>query len=158
MASKKRPAIRAPSPASQITGFLAKYEPGIARQALAVRRAMRALMRGAYELVYDNYNALVFGFSATERPSDAVLSVIVLPDHVTIGFLYGARLKDPGRVLKGGGNQVRSVRLESPADLALPKLKAVLTEALAASRVPFEKRKGSTVVRSISVKQRPRRR
>jgi hypothetical protein len=29
-----------------------------------------------FEMVYDNYNGLVVGFSPTERPSDALFSIV----------------------------------------------------------------------------------
>ena len=41
------------------------------------RAKLRKLLPGAIEMVYDNYNALVIGFSPTERPSDAVLSLVI---------------------------------------------------------------------------------
>src|SRR5215216_2858546 len=41
----------------------------------AVRKALRRRFPTAYELVYDNYNFLVIGYSPTERPSDAIVSM-----------------------------------------------------------------------------------
>lgn len=61
----------------QLTGFIDKYPPDLARQTRAARRKMRTRLPGAVELVYDNYNGLVIGFGPNERPSDAVFSLLV---------------------------------------------------------------------------------
>jgi hypothetical protein len=36
---------------------------------------VRKKLPTAHELVYDNYNFFVIGYSATERPSDAIVSI-----------------------------------------------------------------------------------
>jgi hypothetical protein len=60
---------------AQIESFLAKYSPAIATELRAAKGRLRAFFPRGHELVYDNYNALVFGFATTERTSDAFLSV-----------------------------------------------------------------------------------
>jgi len=145
--------------ADQIRGFLAKYHPDVAKQARAARRKMRTRLPHAVEFVYDNYNALVFGYGPNERPSDAVLSLAVMPGWVTLCFLQGARLTDARKVLKGSGNQVRSVRLMGgPADLDQPAIKALVSQALRRAAIPMDPGQlGYTLIRSVSAKQRPRR-
>jgi hypothetical protein len=146
------------TPEAQLEGFLDKYTPAIAAQGRALRRKLRARFPGAHQLVYDNYNALVIGFGPTERPSEAVLSVALFPDHVTLCFLRGVDLPDPDRLLRGGGNQVRHIRLAEPEDLDQPAVAALLTQAAKRSPIPFkDSPPGPLVIRSISAKQRPRR-
>ena len=41
----------------------------------AVRTALRQRFPTAYEIVYANYNFFVIGYSATERPSEEILSI-----------------------------------------------------------------------------------
>src|SRR6202035_3069602 len=53
----------------QLDSFLAKYDPEVATFARRALAKMRELVPGAVEMVYDNYNWLVIGFSPTERPS-----------------------------------------------------------------------------------------
>ena len=65
------------TPAAQLKSFLAKYSPEVAAVARDALAAMRRLVPGATELVYDNYNALAIGFGATDRSSDAVFSIAV---------------------------------------------------------------------------------
>jgi hypothetical protein len=119
---------------------------------------MRARMPGAIEMVYDNYNGLVVGFSPTERPSDAVFSVILFPRWVTLCFLYGAFLDDPQKILKGAGSRVRNVRLAAPDDLDQPAVRALIEQAIADAEGPMNRKSTHRVViRSVQKKQRPRR-
>ena len=146
-----------PSPAKQLSGFLAKFNPPIAKLAKAARARLRKRLPGAIEMVYDNYNALVIGFSPTERPSDAILSLVIFPKRVSVCFLQGKHLPDPQRVLVGAGNQVRFIRLdEDAAILDTAPLRALVAEAIAFGETPF-RGKGRLVIRAIMKKQRPRR-
>jgi hypothetical protein len=149
----------AAAPAKQIASFLAKYNPEVAFDAKASRAKMQKRMPGGFELVYDNYNALVFGYGPTERPSEAVLSLAVMPQWVTLCFLKGANLPDPKKLLRGSGSIVRNIRLQSPADLDEPDVKEFITLAIAQAAPPFPPEGGAqrTVIRSISSKQRSRR-
>lgn len=154
----RRPTKKPEPVAAQIAGFLAKYTPAMQKEAQAARRRMRARMPSAVEMVYDNYNALVFGFAPGDRPSEAILSLAILPDHVTLCFLQGKGLDDPRGLLRGSGNIVRHIRLDGAADLDDPAIKTLVTLALARAKVPLPTSgRGSTVVRAISAKQRPRR-
>src|SRR5688572_16973057 len=63
------------TPDEQVEDFIAKFTPPVASLTRAVLAKMRARLPGAVELVYDNYNALVIGFSPTERASEAVFSI-----------------------------------------------------------------------------------
>lgn len=147
------------SPRAQLARFIAKYSPeiaGVARTALA---RMRRLVPGSFELVYDNYNALVVGFGPSERASEAVLSIALYPRWVTLFFLQsGPRLPDPSGLLKGSGTRVRHVVLESARDLDKPAIRALIREALdrAPARIDGASR-GGLVIKSVSAKQRPRR-
>jgi len=142
-----------------LDSFLGKYEPGIAKTARAALRAMRKLVPGAFELVYDNYNALAIGFAASERASDAVMSIALYPRWVTLFFLDGAGLADPTGRLKGSGSRVRSIVLEKgAATIAEPDVRELIRRAIADADPPLPKSgKGKIVIKSISKKQRPRR-
>jgi len=146
------------SPARQLAGFIAKYDPAVGRLARATRAAMRKRLPTALELVYDNYQFLALGYAATERASDAIVSLAVSPKGVSLCFIHGASLPDPGRVLLGGGKQTRFVRLEGAATLAKPRVEALLRAALARAKTPLPATgRGTTIIKSISAKQRPRR-
>jgi hypothetical protein len=55
------------TPAQQLAGFLAKFEPRVAASARAALSRLRKRLPGAIELVYDNYNALAIGFGPSDK-------------------------------------------------------------------------------------------
>jgi len=147
-------------PATQLAGFIAKFTPAIAKDARAALARMRKLApASAVQMVYDNWNGLVIGFGPNERPSDAIFSLLVTIDHITLCFINDApSLPDPQKLLKGAGNVVRHIRLESSKDLDKPAIKTLIKEAIRRSDVPFAKSaRSKLVIKSISPKQRPRR-
>ena len=147
-----------PSPESQIASFIGKYTPEVAAQVRGARTKLHALFPRGYEMVYDNYNALVFGFGPTARASDAVVSIAAYPRWVTLFFLKGAALADPHKRLKGGGNRVRSIVLTSSEDLDEPSTRELIAQAVKPVVAAFESAPSRiTVVKSISTKQRSRR-
>ena len=144
--------------ARQIARFLGRYDPEIERQAIAARRRLRKIMPTAMELIYDNYNALVFAFGPDEHASAAILSIALYPRWLTLFFLQGSRLRDPEGLLQGGGRFVRGIRLRSEKDLDLRPVRALIDQAIARNRVPLPAAgRGRSVIRAVSVKQRPRR-
>jgi hypothetical protein len=146
------------SPAKQLEGFIARFEPPIARLLRSARRILRRRFPTAVELVYDNYNALAIGWGPNERASEVVVSLAGYASGVSLYFVQGKRLKDPLKLLEGGGNQGRFIRLYTPAQLADPAVEALLASAIALGTSPLPvAARGYTVIKSISAKQRPRR-
>ena len=147
-----------PTDSSQIASFIAKFDPANAKLIRACRSAMRKRLPSANELVYDNYNFFVIGYSASERSSDCVVSLAAAANGVGLSFYYGATLPDPDGILLGSGTQNRFVRLPSAATLAEPAVEKLIRAALAQAKTPMPSMgKGRTIVKSISAKQRPRR-
>lgn len=144
-----------PTPARQLAGFLAKYTPEIAKQVRKAHATLRKQIPGAVEMVYDNYNGLVIGFGPTERPSDAIISILALPEWVTLCFLKGAKLPDPHKILKGGGTTVRHVRLIPLSTLDSAPVRVLVAKAVASAGA-FPKGRGRLIIKSVSAKQRPR--
>ena len=150
--------MKTESPKARLDAFLAKYPPEVAAIGRAAVRKMQRLLPGWVAMVYDNYNALVIGFSPTDRPSDAVCSIALYPRWVNLYFLWGAFLNDPEGLLKGGGRQVRNIRLESAADVDKPAIRALLAEACEDSPKPLKRaRHEALVIRAVSAHQRRRR-
>jgi hypothetical protein len=150
--------MNAASPQAELDGFLAKYTPEVAAEAVAALDRLRPHVPGAVEMVYDNYNALVVGFGATERASEAVLSIAVMPRWVDLCFLVGADLPDPQGLLQGSGSVARHIVLKEAADIDSPAVRELIALAVARSPTPFDPASpGRMVIKSISAKQRPRR-
>lgn len=147
-----------PSPAQRLNGFIAKFSPEDRKRIRAVRAAMRRRLPTASELVWDNYNFLVIGYSPTERPSDSIFSIAARAGSVGLCFIQGARLQDPHGLLTGSGNQTRFVRLESAETLADPRVEELMSAAIADASTPLPTGgKGRLIIRGVSEKQRPRR-
>jgi hypothetical protein len=148
----------ASTPSAQVAGFIAKFDRSNAALIRSCRAAMRKRLPTALELVYDNYNFFVIGYSATERASDCVVSLACGANGVSLSFYRGATLPDPDGVLLGSGSQNRFVRLESAKALASPAVERLIAAALAQATTPMPSGgKTRTIVKSISAKQRPRR-
>ena len=146
------------SPNKQVAGFIARFDPAVAKLARGARTKLRKLLPTAFELVYDNYNALAIGFGPTERTSEAIVSVAVYARGVNLYFIRGASLPDPDGLLEGDGNQGRFMRLTNASQLDDPKVIALVERAVAYGRGPMARTgRGVTIVKSISAKQRPRR-
>ena len=145
------------TPERQLAGFLEKYSPEIAALMEALHVKMQRLLPGAVRMVYDNYNALVIGFSPSERPSHAVLSIAAYPQWVNLYFLAGASLSDPDELLRGDGKQVRYIRMNRATDLDKPAIRRLIKDAARGADEPFDSDvNGKLVIRAISVKQRAR--
>jgi hypothetical protein len=147
-----------PDAEKQLQGFIEKFEPKHQALIRAMRKALRKRMPSANELVWDNYNFFVVAYSATERPSDSVVSIAAAANGVGLSFYRGATLPDPQQVLLGSGVQNRFLRFESAKTLLVPDVDALINAAIAQAKTPFPtKGKGKLIIRSISAKQKPRR-
>ncbi len=153
--------MKSPPPATaerQLKSFIAKFEPAHQTSIRAVRKRLRQRFPTAYELVYDNYNFFVIGYGPTERPSDCIVSLVAGANGVGLCFIHGARLPDPAKILRGSGNQTRSIHLDSADVLVRPEVEALIAAAIAQAKTPFRAdARGQLIIRSVSAKQRPRR-
>ncbi len=145
------------TPERQVAGFIARFSPQVARVARAARARVRALLPNAFELVYDNYNALALAYGPSERTSEVVLSIALYPRWVSLFFARGATLADPSGVLRGSGGQMRHVVLDRIEVLDSSPVRALIETAVATHPESFGPERGRTIVKGISAKQRPRR-
>jgi hypothetical protein len=122
---------------------------------------MRKRLPGALEVVYDNYNALGVGFSASDKASKIPLSIVFYPRWITLFFLKGGALPDPERRLEGKGSTVRSIRIETAkvlnetfGDEYVDRL--ITAAVMNVGWVLAPKDKGRVIIKFVSPKQRPR--
>jgi len=146
--------------------FLAPFADEIKEVALWLREFVWDLYPDANELIYDNYNAVAFGWSPSEKLGETFCSIAVGSNkYVHFGFYWGAKLADPEKKLLGKGNQYRYIKVKAKDDFPKAYIKKLLKEAHAYSMakmqtVPSSKSipqvKGATIVKSVSpVKKRP---
>jgi hypothetical protein len=143
---------------SQIEAFIAKYSPEMAAQLREARARLRSFFPHGFELVFDNYNALVFGISTTERAKEAFISVAGYPKWATLFFLYGAQLRDPKGLLEGSGKQVRSIRLKTPEDINKAEVEKLIAQAIRPHEPALQAAPPlTTTIKTVVAKQKPRR-
>jgi hypothetical protein len=142
----------------QLASFIDKFEPETAALIRECRSEMRRLLPSAIELVYDNYNFFVIGYASSERASDCIVSIAAAANGISLSFYYGVKLADPECLLQGSGTQNRFIRVPGVATLRIPEVVALIRAAVAAGTYPLARQGiGHTVIKSVSAKQRPRR-
>ena len=111
------------------------------------------------ELIYDNYNALAFGWSTSDRLGDTFCSVAVFgKEYVHFGFYWGNQIADPEKRLEGKGNQYRYIKVYNKKDFPKAYISKLVKEAYANSlgklKTGKQTIKGQTITKSISAKKR----
>jgi hypothetical protein len=115
----------------------------------------------ANELIYDNYNAVAFGWSPTDRLGHTICSIAIgrSSKNVHFGFYWGSELSDPKKMLKGEGNQYRYILVTDKNKFPTAYIKKLVKEAYANSLAKVKDQKqiisGLTIVKSVSIKRRP---
>lgn len=159
VAGKRSGSSGAASPERQLKTFIEKFDAPDQRRIRAVRAALRKRLPTAHELVWDNYNFFVIGYSPTERPTDSIVSIAARAGGVGLCFIQGAKLPDPQKLLQGSGSQTRFIRLESASRLNDRGVEALLKAAVARAKVSLPATgRGRLIIRSVASKQRPRKR
>lgn len=115
----------------------------------------------ANELIYDNYNAVAFGWSPTDKLGHTICSIAVgrSSKHVHFGFYWGSELSDPDEILLGKGNQYRYILVTDKKKFPKAYISKLVNEAYAnaLSKVKDQRQiiHGQTIVKSVSEKKRP---
>jgi hypothetical protein len=108
------------------------------------------------ELIYDNYNAVAFGWSPTDKVGHTFCSIAVgrTSKNIHFGFYWGSDLNDPEKKLIGEGNQYRYVLVTDEKSFPKAYIKKLVKEAYANSLAKVKDQKqikeGLTIVKSIS--------
>lgn len=138
--------------------FIRPYPPHVQEIALWMREWVWGLYPAANELIYDNYNAVAFGWSITEKLGHTFCSIALTPKYCHFGFFHGADLSDPEGRLQGKGNQYRYIVVTEKKDLPKTYIKRLLREAqvnaLALVKDTDVIVKGRTITKSISPKKK----
>ncbi len=127
--------------------------------ALWLREFVWKLYPGCNELIYDNYNALAFGWSTSDRLGDTFCSIALFgKPYVHFGFYWGNQISDPEKKLEGKGNQYRYIKVYNKEDFPKAYIKKLTKEAYANSLGKLKEGKqllkGQTITKSISAKKK----
>jgi hypothetical protein len=96
-----RATAKSAEPEDQLRNFIEKFEPRHQAIIRGARKKLRKRFPTATELVYDNYNFFVIGFSPNDRPSDCIVTVAAAANGVGLCFVRGARLLRSGQIVAG---------------------------------------------------------
>lgn len=143
---------------AQVEGFIARYDDAIAAEIRAARAIMRARLPGALELVWDGLqyagDRVWPGRAASRHP--VLHRRLSLLDQPVPGRRTG--LNDPHGLLKGEGSRVLHIVLEAAERLNDPEVAGLMDQIPGNARTPLDPAQlQRTIVKSISTKQRPRR-
>jgi hypothetical protein len=140
---------------TQLRALVATYAAAQSRLVGTARRWLRKRLPTAHEIVYEYRDCFVISYSPNTHGYDGVLALRASADGVALYFNRGKNLPDPGKLLKGSGQQTRSIRLEGAATLARPQVAALVDEALARNLVPYPRAGlGSVLIRSTAANKR----
>jgi len=89
--------------------FFRPLSPEVQKRALWLREFVWDLYPKTNELIYDNYNAVAFGWSPTDKAGDVFCSIAV-NTGVRFGFNWGFENSRPKGILEGEGSQYRSIK------------------------------------------------
>ncbi|HTS45359.1 MAG TPA: hypothetical protein VMH01_13255 [Puia sp.] len=140
--------------------FLKPFGNEITELVLWMRELVWDMYPDTNELIYDNYNALAFGWSPTDKVGHTFCSIAVgrTSKNVHFGFYWGNLLSDPKKILLGEGNQYRYILVTDRNKFPKSYIKKLIKEAYAYSleKVKDKKqiRNGLTIVKSVSEKKR----
>lgn len=139
--------------------FLKPFSKENKEFALWLREFVWKLYPKSNELIYDNYNALAFGWSTSDRLGDTFCSIAVFgKEYLHFGFYWGNQIADPEKKLEGKGNQYRYIKVYNKKDFPKAYITKLLKEAYANSLEKLNEGKqvlkGVTITKSISAKKR----
>ncbi|MFL5752886.1 MAG: hypothetical protein ACJ76F_05720 [Bacteroidia bacterium] len=146
--------------AKDLLRFLRPFGTEITELVMWMRGFFWDLYPKANELIYDNYNALAFGWSPTEKVGHTFCSIAVgrTGKNVHFGFYWGSELSDPERRLLGNGNQYRYLLIRDQKSFPKTYLKELIKEAwlnsLSKVKEPTQIVNGKTIVKSVSLSKR----
>ncbi|MES1217316.1 MAG: hypothetical protein ABUT20_17515 [Bacteroidota bacterium] len=140
--------------------FLKPFPDDIKEMALWLREFVWDLYPDSNELIYDNYNAVAFGWSPTDRVGHTFCSIAVgrSSGNLHFGFYWGSKIADPEKKLIGEGNQYRYILVTDKKSFPAQYMKKLLKEAYAYSASLIKDKsqimKGTTITKSISTAKR----
>ena len=140
--------------------FLKPFGGEISELVLWLRKFVWDLYPTSNELIYDNYNALAFGWSPTDKQGHTFCSIAVgrSSKNIHFGFYWGSELTDPKKILLGEGNQYRYILVKGKKDFPKAYIQKLVKEAYANSlrkvKDPKQLTQGATITKSVSAKKR----
>ena len=143
-----------------LTKFLKPFSENTKEIVFWLRDFVWDLYPQTNELIYDNYNAVAFGWSPTDKVGHTFCSIAIgrTSKNIHFGFYWGGEIADPDKILLGEGNQYRYVLVTDTSKFPKKYITKLVKDAYANSLTKVKDTKqlksGLTIVKSISEKKR----
>ena len=99
-----------------------------------IARTLRELIEDVYpdgvEVPWPSQQVTGYGFGP-KKMSEHYCYIGAYPNHVNLGFYYGADLADPAGLLEGTGKKFRHIKVHEVGELARPELRDLIESAVA---------------------------
>ena len=144
----------------ELLTFLKPFGEDIKELVMWLREFVWDLYPQTNELIYDNYNAVAFGWSPTDKVGHTFCSIAIgrTSKNIHFGFYWGKGLSDPKKILLGEGNQYRYILVTNKNKFPKTYIKKLTGEAYKNSLAMVKDKNqilnGMTIVKSISEKKR----
>jgi hypothetical protein len=111
--------------ADPIEEFLSNFPGEIRKITGELRKMARSAMPRAHEFLY--YDAV--NYSVNDSPLGRICYISPMEKYDNVGFLFGARLDDPGHLLEGNGKRARHVKIKTMGEAKNPALRDLVKAA-----------------------------
>jgi hypothetical protein len=108
--------------------FLSKYPADVSELVLHARALILEAMPDAIEQLDPSANLIGYGTDRTYK--GLICGIVIYRTYINLMFARGASLPDPDGLLHGTGKRARHIKIEKPADLEFPGVRAMLESAL----------------------------
>ena len=103
-----------------------------------VRQFILEIHPGSNEILYHTH-ALTTVFSISDKLADAFCMLPIYSNHLNLGFNKGTLINDPHQLLKGTGNLIRHIPIDTATDYRNKKVKDLVRSAVAFAIKDMEK-------------------
>jgi len=146
---------RLPTPSAQFSAFLSRFPPEIVSLAKRCMSRLRHALPGTNQIVYDYAHSVVVSFSMSEHGYEAIVAIAISPEAVRL--YVDKSLPDPKGLLEGTGTKVRSVTVNSAADIDRGDVHALIKAAIRHSGVTLPRTGSNTmIIKSKSKNSKPK--
>src|SRR6188508_3295357 len=115
----------------ELLQFLQPFGKDITDRVMWLRDFAWDLLPMTNELIYDNYNAVAFGWSPTDKVGHTFCSIAVgrTSKNIHFGFYWGSEIADPDKILIGQGNQYRYILVDDVKTFPKSYIKKLIADA-----------------------------
>ena len=140
---------------NDLSKFLEPFPDTVQELAFWLRGYVWDLYPDCNELIYDNYNAVAFGWSVSDKIKDLICTIAVgrSTHNIQFGFYWGNEIADPEKRLIGNGKQYRYIVVKNKEGFPIAYMQKLLEashiNALSKLKEP-QVLKGLTIMKSVS--------